>query len=428
MIRKFQDQRDWFFKKPFGMFVHWGLYSIPAWHEQIQWRKNINRDKYYQLINEFNPVNFNPDSWLDLAEEAGMEFITITTKHHDGFCLWNTKYTDFNVMNTPYKKDIIGELADACHKRNFPLRLYYSVADWHHPNYHNRGNFGISHELPEPLSGDHPDENKYMEYLKNQIRELCTNYGEIHGIWWDVNRLTFRNLEINEMIHTLQPGAVINDRGFSTGDYSTSERDYNISQLEKTKIFTGPMEACQSVGMESWGFRKNENYYTVKYLQQSIDRMMAKGACYLLNTGPKADGTIAEQDMSILREIGDWYKRIKESIVETEPCPNLVSNENINITKKNNCLYVHLHKEPVSTSLVLDPIQKLPKKAVLLNTSQTLNVQVEDIPRFFKTIQNALCIRNLPLDLMQKEVLVIRLEYDSLDELAARDTGREFSG
>lgn len=183
MIERFGDGRDWFFDRPYGLFVHWGLYAIPAWHEQLQWRGPVPRNDYAKLCEQFDPVRFDPDAWLDLAEEAGMEYLCFTTKHHDGFCLWDTKQTDFNVMHTPHGRDVLGRVADACHRRRMPLCLYYSVVDWHHRNYPNQGRH---HELPGPLPGDEPDLERYMAFLVEQVRELCTQYGEIHGFWWDM--------------------------------------------------------------------------------------------------------------------------------------------------------------------------------------------------------------------------------------------------
>ena len=120
------------------MFIHWGLYAIPAWHEQLQWRKRVPREEYGKLAQQWNPVDFNPDKWIDVAQAAGMKYLCFTTKHHDGFCLWDTAQTDFNTINTPYGKDVLAQLAEACHRRNMPLCLYYSCVDWHHPNYPNQ--------------------------------------------------------------------------------------------------------------------------------------------------------------------------------------------------------------------------------------------------------------------------------------------------
>ena len=249
-IKRFGDGRDWFFKNCFGMFVHWGLYAIPAWHEQHQYRGRVERAEYVKLLKQFNPKQFDPERWLDLMQETGMKYLCITSKHCDGFCLWDTRQTTYNVMNTPYKRDILGMLSEACHKREIPLCLYYSIADWNHPNYPNEGR---QHEIP-PQPGDSPDWEKYLEFLKAQVRELCTNYGKIHGFWWDANVPKYKDTSINAMIRQLQPDAVINNRGFDDGDFGTPERDY---QKDESVSFDHPTEANQAVGMESWGYRSD---------------------------------------------------------------------------------------------------------------------------------------------------------------------------
>ena len=139
MIRPFGDGRDRYFTERLGMFIHWGLYAIPAWHEQILWRSDMKRRDYEQLVHRFDPDRFDPDEWLVAAESAGMSFVVITTKHHDGFCLWDTKLTDYSVMHTPYGRDILAELAEACARRGIALGFYYSCPDWHHPHYPNPG-------------------------------------------------------------------------------------------------------------------------------------------------------------------------------------------------------------------------------------------------------------------------------------------------
>ena len=202
VIKPFGDGRDWFFQKRFGMFIHWGLYAIPAWHEQILWRGDMRRRDYEKLVHEFNPRQFNADAWLDLLQESGMEYLCITTKHHDGFCLWDTAYTDYNVMRTPYGKDIIGMVAEACHRRGVGLGFYYSLPDWHHPNYPN---LGRHHEMLGPRPGDDPDEEKYLEFVGNQVRELLTNYGTLGEFFWDINVAEFDAPELNRMIRDLQP-------------------------------------------------------------------------------------------------------------------------------------------------------------------------------------------------------------------------------
>lgn len=147
MSFSFGDSRDWFFTHRFGLFVHWGLYALGEWHEQDQFRRRIPRDQYAAQVHQFNPRRFDPDVWLDMAEAAGMSYLCFTTKHVDGFCLWDSDETQYKVTRTPYGRDVLAMLADACHRRDFPLCLYYSVADMHHPNYPNAGR---SYELPAP--------------------------------------------------------------------------------------------------------------------------------------------------------------------------------------------------------------------------------------------------------------------------------------
>ncbi len=419
MITRFGDGRDWFFEKRFGLFIHWGLYSILEWHEQHQYRLRIPRPEYEKLIHRFNPTKFDPDAWLDLAAATGMDYVCFTTKHCEGFCLWNTRQTDYNVMNTPYGKDVLKMLADACHRRGFPLCLYYSTPDMHCRYYPNANR---SYELERPEPGDEPNLEKYIAFVRAQIRELCTQYGDIHGIWWDVNVLKYQDPSINDMIRALQPKAVINDRGFSPGDTTTPERDW-CDEVNQSRAFERPTEACQSVGVESWGYRKDEDYFTPKYLIQAIDNIMAKGGNYLLNVGPKADGTMPEEGKNILRPIGEWYHKIRESFFQTELVsrrnenPNIclpVKNPNVLLTRKDNTLYVHLVKDPPSNSVTLDPINIQPRKATILNTGKPIETRVELLPSFYEQRKEYLRIRNLPLDLLATTVPVIKLEFDML--------------
>ncbi|MCC5930668.1 MAG: alpha-L-fucosidase [Cyclobacteriaceae bacterium] len=405
----FGDGRDWFFQKRYGMFVHWGLYAIPAWHEQHQWRAKMSRKDYVQLAEMWNPVQFNPEQWLDLMEEAGMKYITFTTKHHDGFCLWDTKYTQYNTMNTPYGKDILGMLADACHKRNIPLCLYYSVADWHHPNYPNQGRH---HELSGPEPGDEPNWGLYMEFLKNQVKELCTNYGEIHGFWWDMNVPEHKDPSVNAMIRKLQPKAVINNRGFDDGDFGTPERDYDTKAIE-AEGFSRPTEACQSVGMESWGFRKNENYYTDKHLIKSIDQFLVRDANYLLNVGPTEEGTIHETSAGILKRIGTWYKSVEESFTGVVPASGLIENKWVSCTRRNKTLYVHLNKDVPGDAVKLRPLRQRPLKATLLNTGTTIETAADMAPSDHSSGMKYLRLENLPANDLCNTVMVIKLEFES---------------
>jgi alpha-L-fucosidase len=402
------------------MFVHWGLYAIHGWHEQDQWRRRIPRAEYVKLAQQWNPVKFNPDAWLDLAEAAGMKYICLTTKHHDGFCLFESKHTAYHSVNTPYGKDVIRLLADACHRRKFPLCLYYSIADWHHPTYPNQGRH---HELP-PQPGDQPDLMKYLEYLKAQVRELCTNYGEIHGFWWDMNVDKHVDPSINDMIRKLQPSAVINDRGFDPGDFGTPERDYS-PEKGFAPAFEKRTEACQSVGMESWGYRKDEDHYSDRHLIRSLDRYLARDANYLLNVGPMADGTIPEEAAAILKRIGAWYGAVKESLEGTLPASHLTANREVLLTRRENALYVHCFLDPVGDSVKLKPIAVLPKQATLLNDGRALPCSVDMAPREHAEQKGYLRVRGLPVNEMANTVLVAKLEFDAIPDPAGAGGGEK---
>jgi alpha-L-fucosidase len=406
----FHDGRDWFFEARYGLFIHWGLYAIHGFHEQEQWRLGVPRAKYVKLIQRFNPAKFNPDEWLDLAQQSGMRYLCITAKHHDGFCIWDTKQTAFSVMNAPYRKDLIGMLAEACHRRRFPLEFYYSVADWNHPNYPNQGRH---HELAGPEKGDVPDLAKYLAFMKEQVRELCTNYGEVHGLWWDMNVAEIRDPSIHEMIRRLQPKAVTNNRGVSEGDYSTPEREYDRS-VQQTPWFTKPTEACNSVGMRSWGYRKDEDYYAERFLLQSMDTVFAKGGNYLLNVGPKADGTIPPRSAKLLLSLGQWVEKVKEALFDVEPASTLVEDRGVLLTRRGNTLYVHLASPPVGDSVVLKPLEQLPRRATLLNTGAAVKTANDLLPNHFREKKGYLRLCKLPVHKLAGTVLVVKLEFDAL--------------
>ena len=410
----FGDGRDWFFQKRYGMFVHWGLYAIPGWHEQHQWRARVPRTEYVKLAESWNPLQFNPEAWLDLMEEAGMKYITFTTKHHDGFCLWDSRQTNFNTMHTPFKKDILGMLADACHKRKMPLCLYYSIADWNHPNYPNQGRH---HELP-PQPKDQPDWDKYMHFLKEQVRELCSNYGEIGGFWWDMNVPSFKDPSVNDMIRKLQPKVVINNRGFDEGDFGTPERDFD-NPAKDAKAFDKPVEACQSVGMESWGYKSDEDFYSDRHLMASIDKYLARGANYLLNVGPTGEGIIPSASADILKRLGKWKSSVDEAFMGVQANAELLNIPGLLVTQQERTIYIHLNKEPMGNGLKLKPVNILPVKATLLNNGKRIDCVVNLSPSDHSTQQPYLRIRNLPVNEMANSVLVAKLEFDRpLDQIS----------
>jgi len=208
-------------RNKFGMFIHWGIYALTELQDQAFIRYDMPREKYEALQHRFNPVNYNPEEWVLLAKNAGMKYICFTTKHHDGFCMWDTKYSDYNIMNTPYGKDVLKMLAEACEKHGMLLSLYYSIPDWHHP----KGFNPVSTHQWGAVNKDAPDFDSYKSYIVSQITELLTNYGKIYTLFWDIPP-KLEDRSINEYVRKLQPGIFINNRGFDEGDFSTPEREY----------------------------------------------------------------------------------------------------------------------------------------------------------------------------------------------------------
>ncbi len=407
---------NWFEQRRFGLFVHWGLYAVPAWHEQIQMRKGMDKKDYQKLMMQLDPYAFNPEEWLDLIEQAGMKYICFTTKHHDGFCMWDTKHTDYKITNTHYGKDVLKMLTDACAKRDIGVSLYYSIPDWHHPNAYNPLS---THQVPSTAE-DMPDMEKYIEYVKNQTTELCSNYGKILSFFWDIPPKHF-DPSLNENIRKLQPGIMINDRGFDEGDYSTPER-----HVPDGIMFVKPTEACQSVGRQSWGYREEEDYYSDKFLMQSITKIMAMGGNYLLNIGPKADGSIAKRHGEILKNIGKWYHAVKESFEGAKPVSNLFDRKDMMFTRKENELYLHLIPEPECTGVILNPITVLPKRAVVLNNGCMLKTTVEEMPTLYgKGVY--LHISGIPVNALIDQVIIIKLEFNDLDKALESTSDKKLS-
>ncbi len=411
--------QEWFERPRLGLFLHFGLYAIEGWHEQDQMRRRIPRAKYEKLIDRFNPTEWDADAVLDLAEEVGMEYVCLTAKHHDGFCLWDTQQTEFNVMRSPYGRDIIGSLAEACHKRDFPLGIYYSVVDWHHPNYPNEGRH---HELEGPEPGDAPDWPAYLDFLKAQVEELCTNYGEVRHWFWDMNVPEYEDPSVNALLRSLQPNIVINNRGFDNGDFGTPEREYGHDRSCQRA------EACNSVGTQSWGYREDEDYYSTSHLTQAIDAAMVRGWHYLLNVGPDPEGRVPDQAADILKEVGAWYRKVREAFDGVEFASDLVDKNHVLVTRRENTVYVHLKKPVTSDAVRLPPLSLLPSNAALLNTGECLGCSTDLLPVNWRSGKGVLRIKGLPRSILDgPETLVIRLNFDS-DPAQYSASVQEFEG
>ncbi len=394
----------------FGMFIHWGIYALTGIQDQAIARFQLDRAEYEDLLNKFDPVKYDPEEWVKLAKSAGMRYICFTTKHHDGFCMWDTKFTDYNIMNTPYGKDVLKMLSDACEKHGMLLSLYYSNPDWHHPYGYNPNS---SHQW-RCVQKDKVDLELYKEYIKNQITELLTNYGPIYTLFWDIPPRV-NDESMNELVRRLQPDILINDRGWSQGDFSTPEREYSA---QSGSWFTRMTEACNSLGQQSWGYREKEDFYSIRHLTCSIDRIMSMGGSYLLNAGPSAEGEITPDYASRIKKIGDWYNRMEGCLegAEQDTFDYGSRGNACNATKKNGKTYLHFYEGLISSAVNLKNYPSLPKLVRLMNTGKALEAKIEVLPEFFngdtgRSEDEYLHITGIPVDDLSKEPIVLEIEW-----------------
>ncbi|MFA0775066.1 MAG: hypothetical protein THHGLFOP_000570, partial [Candidatus Fervidibacter sp.] len=366
------DRLAWWREAKFGMFIHWGLYAIPAgeWKgkripgigEWIMHNAQIPIPDYEQLVSQFNPTEFNADEWVLLAKEAGMRYITITTKHHDGFCLFDSALTDYDIMSTPFKRDIIGELVQACRRHGVRIQFYYSLLDWHHPHYVPRPKW-----VQDP-PGHQRDFNRYLDYMFGQIRELCEKYRP-DGIWfdggWEHSAQEWRSEELLRMIWSILPNAVINNRAQLPADYDTPEQYVPAAAPRRGKE-RRLWETCMTMN-DTWGYRKDDfNYKSVRQLVQTLVDIVSKGGNFLLNVGPMANGKIPPEQVERLRQIGAWLRQNGEAIYGADPSPFLAHTPPVGgCTVKGNQLFVHLFDYPTAP-LELWGLKTRVRKAYLL--------------------------------------------------------------
>jgi alpha-L-fucosidase len=312
---------EWFDNARFGLFMHYGLYSLLGRHEWVQYREKIPVAEYAKLKDRFTAENFDADFITDLALEAHMKYINITTRHHDSFCLFDSKYTDFTSTNSPAKRDLVGELAEQCAQKGLGYCLYYSHGrDWKHPHAPNNGdskNARPKYDTPDPAYqyGDDQDLQIYLDFMKNQITELLTNYGPVGAIWLDgvgaINKNlekipSFQAQELYDHIHNMQPQVLVSyKQGFlGTEDFMAPERHWKGTA-------TKPLELCDTLQPKGWGYMEadNGNHKTPDQVMEMLTTAAALPANLLLNTGPLPDGAIHPEDVATLREVGKRIAR-----------------------------------------------------------------------------------------------------------------------
>jgi len=354
--------REWFQDAKFGLFIHWGVYSVVGDGEWVMNNMKMPIGEYEKLTSQFNPTKFDAAEWVRIAKSAGMKYITITSKHHDGFAMWDSKVSDYNIAkSTPYKKDVLKLLADECHKQNVKLFFYHSHLDWHHPEYYPRGQTG--HNTGRAKSGDF---NKYLDFMDAQIEELLTGYGPIAGVWFDgwwdqqikkkgedpkQTKVDWRMRRTYDLIHKLQPAALIGNNHhvspFVGEDFQMFEKDLpgqnttGFNEANKPSVL--PLESCETIS-KAWGYNKTDkNYKTPKELIHYMVNAAGRNANFLLNVGPMPTGEIQPEFVERLQTIGKWLEKNGESIYGTRGGPIPPQKWGVStISKDGKKLYLHV--------------------------------------------------------------------------------------
>ncbi len=394
--RMFQDMK-------FGMFIHWGAFSVLGDGEWVMNNRKIPFKDYKKLIHFFNPVDFDAKKWVTVAKNAGMKYITFITRHHDGFSNWDTKASDWKITNTTYGKDAFKQLADECHRQGLQLFVYYSLLDWGREDYpHETGRTGQT----AGRTG-HGNYAAYLQFMKDQLTELLTNYGDIAGVWFDghwdqtapegstdrSSRIDWKYNEIYSLIHRLQPKCLIGNNHhltpFAGEDFQMFERDLpgenksGLSFQEASQQM--PVETCETMN-DSWGFNINDrNYKSVKQLVQYLINAAGRNANFLLNIGPMPNGEIQTEFTDTLKGMGDWLRKYGESVYGTRG--KIIEPQEWGVvTGKDKKIFVHL-LHPVNNQpyIFLPGLKNKVSTAVIMNDNKTVSFKQQPEGLFIYT-------------------------------------------
>jgi alpha-L-fucosidase len=370
------QRMKWWTDSRFGMFIHWGLYAQSARHEWVKKYERMTNEQYQKYFDLFNPDLYNPHEWARMAREAGMKYVVLTAKHHEGFCLFDSKFTDYKATNTPYGKDLVREYVDAFRAEGLKVGFYYSLIDWHHPDYI------IDRVHPQSQNSDTAyarinkgrDMNKYREYIKNQVRELLTEYGEISIIWFDYSfpgkngkgHDDWDSENLLKFARSLQPGIIVDDRldlkDVEGGwDFTTPEQ-VKVSKWPEVNGKRVPWETCQTFS-GSWGyFRDETSWKSPAQLIELLIESVSKGGNLLLNVGPTARGAFDLRAQDRLKAMGDWMKYNSRSVYGcTEAPAGFIAPANTLLTYNpvSKCLYVHLLSYPMGRIILTNMADKI---------------------------------------------------------------------
>src|SRR5262245_7935567 len=366
------EARKWFQDAKFGMFIHWGVYSVLGKGEWVMNNDKMPISEYRNIPPRFNPTEFDPAEWVSLVKAARMKYITINNKHHDGFAMFGSKLTDWNIVDqTPYKKDVLKMLADECRKQGIKLFFYYSQLDWKSTDYFPRGRTGITAGREE-----NGEWFKYLDFMDGQLKELLTNYGPLGGIWfdgmWDKPNADWRLDQTYKLIHDLQPAALVGSnhhlKPIPGEDFQMFEKDlpgHNTAGFnEQSEVGEIPLETCETMN-NAWGYNANDKKFkSTKDLIQYLVRAAGYNANFLLNVGPMPTGKIQPEFVTRLKEIGQWLEKNGESIYGTRGGPITPRPWGVT-TRKGNKIYLHVLNWP-------DPVLAMPKMPLKVKSAKIL--------------------------------------------------------
>ena len=360
----YEKRMQWFVQARFGMFIHWGLYAVPARGEWVRSNERMPEEKYMPFFREFDPSAADPKAWVQAAKEAGMGYVILTAKHHDGFCLFDSELTDFKSTNTPMGRDIVREFLEAGREAGLKVGLYYSLIDWHHPDFPHYGDRYHPMRSDPAASNEERDFERYLAYMHGQVKELCTRYGRLDVLWFDFsyNQLrgeAWRANELADMVRTLQPRILLNNRlevsgeGFGSlaqgepapchGDFVSPERMVPPEGLFDPQGRPLYWETCTTMN-HSWGYCAGDPWYKpAPLLLKKLVECVSKGGNFLLNVGPDGNGRIPRQAMDTLKYLGQWMQINGESICGCGPS-GMEKPEWGRITRRENVLYLHIYE------------------------------------------------------------------------------------
>ncbi|HSB12992.1 MAG TPA: alpha-L-fucosidase [Bryobacteraceae bacterium] len=350
---------QWWREAKFGMFIHWGLYSLLGRHEWAMEEEGIPVAEYEQLAKRFKPKPDAARDWAKLAKRAGMKYMVMTSKHHEGFCHFDTKLTNYSAPKQAAGRDLAKEFLDAARAEGLRCGFYYSLMDWHHPD-------------GARCATDEASRRRFVDYIHGQIRELCTDYGKLDVFWYDMpvplDAKGWESQKMNDMVLQLQPDIIVNNRNLLAGDFGTPEQEIRAENRD--------WEACMTMN-QSWGYHKaDDNWKSPKTIVRNLVACARDGGNYLLNIGPMPDGSIPEESVRILNAVGAWTEKNGTSIYDAERC-RVKNSLFANFTRKGNTLYIHVHFWPGET-VSIGGLQTKVKSARLLASGRPVSVKQEE--------------------------------------------------